>query len=311
MFVNAAHSGSASRREQAAVLALVKRTRGEWHVTADAIEAARSALRIVHGAWTGFEPEEVRASPLVRSVTEADLVEFEQLIEMYDQQGVRLVTVLDAEYPRNLRVVYNRPPFLWIRGTLIPADERSIAVVGTRSASSEGLAQAQTLAEQLARREVTVLSGLALGIDGAAHSAALDAGGRTVAVLGTGIDTIYPAAHKSLAEKIVESGGALVSQFWPSAPPTRWSFPMRNVVMSGMAIGTVVVEASKTSGAKMQARLALEHGKRLFLVNSLVTHEEWAQRYARHPGTTVVDSVDDVIDVLAALAQPVEQLVLG
>jgi DNA processing protein len=129
--------------------------------------------------------------------------------------------------------------------------------------------------------------------------------------MGTGINTVYPARHSELAERIVESGGALVSQFWPDAPPTKWSFPMRNVVMSGMGVGTVVVEASKTSGAKMQARLALEHGKRLFLVNTLVLREEWAQRYARHPGTTVVESVDDVVDVLAALARPVDQLVLG
>lgn len=300
-----------TRREQAAVLALVKNTTGQWHSTADLIEAARSALRLVHGEWTGFEPDEARTSGLAEGVDESDLDALEKMIEHYEAQGIRLLTVLDAEYPTNLRLVYNRPPFLWVRGTLSPADERSIAVVGTRSASPEGLEQARLLADQLARRDVTVLSGLALGIDGAAHEGALAADGRTLAVLGTGIDTIYPAAHTNLAQRIVETGGALVSQFWPDAPPTRWSFPMRNVVMSGMAVGTVVVEASKTSGAKMQARLALDHGKRLFLVDSLVTREEWAQRYARHPATTVVASVDDVVDVLAALAQPVEQLVLG
>jgi len=299
-----------SRREQAAVLALVKKTRGDWHGTADVIESARSALRVVHGSWTGFEPDDVRESALVQSVDDRDLDEFEALIERHQQRGIHLLTVLDADYPRNLRLVYNRPPFLWVRGALSPSDERSIAVVGTRSASPEGLDQARSLAEQLATRDVTVLSGLALGIDGAAHEGALHAGGRTVSVLGTGINTVYPAAHTELAERIVEAGGALVSQFWPDAPPTRWSFPLRNAVMSGMAVGTVVVEASKTSGAKMQARLALEHGKRLFLIDTLVMREEWARRYARHPATTVVESVDDVIDVLAALAQPVEQLVL-
>lgn len=289
----------------------MKNTKGDWHGTADVIESARSALRLIRGDWTGFEPDDARSSALVEGVDEDSLDEFEDMIERYDAQGVRLLTILDADYPRNLRLVYNRPPFLWVRGTLLPADERSIAVVGTRNASLEGLDQARLLAGQLARREVTVLSGLALGIDGAAHEGALAAGGRTLAVLGTGINTVYPTAHTRLAEQIVETGGALVSQFWPDAPPTRWSFPMRNVVMSGMAVGTVVVEASRTSGAKMQARLALEHGKRLFLVDTLVTREEWAQRYARHPATTVVGSVDDVVDVLAALAQPVEQLVLG
>ena len=293
------------------MLALVEKTKGEWYRTADVIESARSALRIVEGTWTGFEPADVTTSALVGSVPEGKLAEYEAMIAEYEKLGVRLITILDEDYPKNLRLVYNRPPFLWVRGALLPTDDRSIAVVGTRKASPEGLAQARSLAEQLAERNVTVLSGLALGVDGAAHEGALAVGGRTVAVLGTGINTIYPAQHTELAGHIVESGGALVSQFWPDAPPTKWSFPMRNVVMSGMGVGTVVVEASKTSGAKMQARLALEHGKRLFLVNTLVMREEWAQKYAQHPGATVIDSIDDVVDVLAALAQPVEQLVLG
>ena len=293
------------------MLALVKQTKGDWHRTADVIESARSALRIVTGSWTGFEPAEVTESLLVGSVPERELGRYEEMIEEYELRGIHLVTILDEAYPSNLRLVYNRPPFLWVRGTLLSSDDRSIAVVGTRRASSEGLEQARSLAEQLAERSVAVLSGLALGIDGAAHEGALAVGGRTVAVMGTGINTIYPAQHAELSERIVESGGALVSQFWPDAPPTRWSFPMRNVVMSGMGVGTVVIEASKTSGAKMQARLALDHGKRLFLVNTLVMREQWAQRYAEHPGATVIESVDDVVDVLAALAQPVEQLALG
>jgi len=298
------------RDEQAAVLALVGKTPDEWHRTADLIEGARSALRIVHGEWTGFEPHEMSASRLGTSVEKTDLEGYERMIEALETRGVRLVTVLDEDYPANLRQVYNRPPFLWVRGSLLRADDRAVAVVGTRRASAAGMAEAQSLATQLASRDVTVLSGLARGIDAAAHRAALEAGGRTIAVMGTGISRVYPAEHHELAERIVDSG-ALVSQFWPDAPPARWSFPMRNVVMSGMAVGTVVVEASSTSGAKMQARLALEHGKRLFLVESLVMREEWAKRYAEHPGATVVQSVDDVVDVLAAATQRVEQLVLG
>src|SRR5690606_11165068 len=159
--------------------------------------------------------------------------------------------------------IYNPPPFLFVRGSLSAADERSIAIVGTRRASAAGLEQARWLASSLAKEGVTVLSGLARGIDTAAHRAALDGGGRTVAGMGTGINRRYPAENSELADEI-ERQGALVSQFWPDAPPTRKSFPMRNVVMSGMALGTVVVEASSTSGAKMQARLALEHGKLVF-----------------------------------------------
>jgi DNA processing protein len=182
--------------------------------------------------------------------------------------------------------------------------------VGTRQASQLGLEQARRLSEGLAGNNVTVLSGLARGIDGEAHRAALEAGGRTVAVMGTGIDRVYPAQHKGLAGEIL-SAGALISQFWPGAPPTKVSFPMRNVVMSGMALGTVVIEGSSTSGARMQGRLALEHGKRLFLVRSLVMQEEWARRYAERPGTTVVDSVEDILDVLVAMARPATQFTLG
>ncbi len=298
------------RREQAAILALVAHARGEWYKTAALIEEARSAVRIVEGEWTGFEPLEVQETTLRQEITPAELEGYSEMIGELEGQGVRVLTILDEDYPRNLREVYNRPPFLFVRGELSPEDEQAVAVVGTRRASPEGIREAGSLASQLAERGVTVLSGLALGIDAAAHSAALAAGGRTVAVMGTGIKRIYPAQNRELADEIVRAG-ALVSQFWPDAPPTKYSFPMRNVVMSGMAIGTVVVEASNTSGARMQARLALEHGKRLFLVESLVLRESWARRYAEYPGTTVVESVDDVVDVLTATSRQVEQLTLG
>jgi DNA processing protein len=127
---------------------------------------------------------------------------------------------------------------------------------------------------------VTVVSGLARGIDTAAHSGALAAGGRTIAVVGTGITRTYPNENTQLCEEIAASG-AVVSQFWPSAPPASYTFPKRNVTMSGIAQGTAVIDASATSGAKMQARYALEHGKKVFLLSSLVKRYEWAERYAQ------------------------------
>jgi DNA processing protein len=217
---------------------------------------------------------------------------------------------LDSDYPSNLRHVFNRPPFLFVKGSLLPEDDRAVAVVGTRKASKPALGRAKQLASQLVEHGITVLSGLAAGIDSAAHEAALDARGRTVAVLGTGIETIYPAKNSKLADRILAEGGALVSQFWPDAPPTRFSFPMRNVVMSGMATGTAVIEANSISGAKMQARLALQHGKRLFLMKDLVMQEEWAQRYAKDPGATVVSSVEDIIEVVGRVIKPPTQLTL-
>jgi DNA processing protein len=299
-------------REQAAVLALVARTKGEWYKTASLVEEAGSALRIVEGRieeldW--FDHAEVKA--LGEQVSEELLDHYLKLIQGLEDRGVRLVTVLDDGYPENLRHVFNRPPFLFIRGELTGADERAIAVVGTRAASQDGLAQAKRLAAQLVHEGLTVVSGLARGIDGAAHAAALDAGGRTLAVFGTGIDRVYPPEHEGLAQRILKRG-AHVSQFWPDAPPTKFSFPMRNVVTSGMALGTVVVEAHGRSGARLQARICLEHGKRLFLVRSLVLQEPWAQRYAEHPATTVIDSVDDVLEAVTTLvAPPPAQLTLG
>lgn len=211
-------------------------------------------------------------------------------------EDVRLTTVLDDDYPSNLRVIFNLPPFLFYRGTLRPEDARSVAVVGTRNASEEGRALAAEIATELAKRGVSVLSGLAKGIDAAAHIATLDAGGRTIAVFGTGITQVYPKENTELARRIVASGGAVVSQFWPSAGPMRQNFPMRNVVTSGMSQGTVVVEASGNSGARNQARRALEHGKRVFLL-PLVTGEEWARRSLER-GAIEVDRADEIVDLL-------------
>ncbi len=299
-------------REQAAVLALVAQARGEWYLAAQLVEVNGSALRVARRDWTGLEPPELLEAVSGEEIDNLALDRFvEQILELRSD-GVSLVTVLDDEYPTNLRLVYNRPPFLFTRGELRPEDDRALAVVGTRSASADGREQAARLARDLVYHGVTVLSGLALGVDTAAHDATLAAGGRAVAVMGTGIQHVYPAQNRELAARIVDAGGALVSQFWPDAPPTRYSFPMRNVVMSGMAVGTVVVEASSTSGAKMQARLALDHGKRLFLVESLVMHERWARDYAERPGATVVKSVDDVLVALESeLRSGVSQLTLG
>lgn len=209
---------------------------------------------------------------------------------------VKLTTVLDDDYPANLRLIFNLPPFLTYRGALHPDDARSVAVVGTREASEEGLDRARRLATQLAEANVTVLSGLARGIDTAAHQAALAVSGRAIAVMGTGIRTVYPLENRDLAKRIAASG-ALVSQFWPDSPPRTDTFPRRNIVMSGMGQGTVVVEASATSGAKMQARYALEHGKRVFLLSSLVRERSWARRYLDR-GAIEVDDVDDIVRLL-------------
>jgi DNA processing protein len=228
----------------------------------------------------------------------------------------RLVTVLDPDYPANLRLIPDLPPFLFYRGDLADDDARSVAVVGTRQASEGGLCRAAHMARQLAGQQVTVVSGLARGCDTVAHMAALAEGGRTIAVLGTGITRCYPPENRDLAEAITASG-ALVSQFWPTAPPTRASFPTRNATTSGLSQGTVVIEASSTSGAKMQARLALGHGKKVFLVHSLVTAQPWARDYVDNRGALEVASAEEVIAQLAPTervlraAQQQQQLALA
>jgi DNA processing protein len=302
-----------NRREQAAVLTLAAHAAGQWHLISRLLAESSSATGISFGDLSGFETPELLDEALDNMpITIEELERNEAMIERMARQGDRLITVLDDDYPANLALVYDRPPFLFVRGQLLADDAHSIAVVGTRNASPEGLAQAGRLARGLAERGITVVSGLAKGIDTAAHRGALAVSGRTVAVMGTGIERVYPAENTELAEEIVASGGALVSQFWPDSPPTRYRFPWRNRTMSGIALGTVVVEASHTSGARMQARIALEHGKRVFLLRDLVTREAWARsRTFLQPAVTIIDDVSDVLDVVEGIPQPNSQLTLA
>jgi len=289
------------RYETAALIALLRRGGRIWHLVSDEIEERGSALAVLEGRG----PETSGAADLTLFPAEADQQRDEDLdaivaeIGDWEAEGIHLVTVLDEDYPQNLRTIHNRPPLLFVRGSLLADDERSIAVVGTRQVSPDGLRQTTAMAEDLSALGFTIVSGLAEGVDTAAHRAALDSGRRTVAVIGTGIRRAYPAANAELQERIAAEG-AVASQFWPDAPPRRQSFPMRNIVMSGIALATVVIEASHTSGARMQARIALEHGRPVFLMRSLLSHE-WARAYAERPGTHVVRSASEVAEQVERL----------
>lgn len=242
-----------------------------------------------------------RESQLAPKFGPEDIAEALATVKEWRDAGRDVRTVFDANYPRNLLSVFNKPPLVFIVGEWREdRDSLSVAVVGTRKPSPDGVKRAQLAARKLARAGITVISGLAAGIDTAAHTAALDAAGRTVAVMGTGTDRIYPAENLALAERIIASGGALVSQFFPDQPPTQWTFPMRNVVMSGLALATLVIEASETSGARQQARTALQHGRTVFLAASLVESHAWARKMVEvgYDGTQalVAASVDEVVD---------------
>jgi DNA processing protein len=209
----------------------------DWSLLAREVQLDGGLDRLRHGRFL----EESKAARESLPVLRQGLDEFAACrarvadeLALAERAGARLTTVLDDDYPANLRLIPNLPPFLFYRGELRPDDARSVAVVGTRHPSPEGLARAARLAAGLAGRGVTVTSGLARGVDTAAHQAALAAGGRTIAVLGTGITRTYPAENQELAETIA-SRGALVSQFWPSAAPSRVTFPRRNVVTSGIS----------------------------------------------------------------------------
>lgn len=213
-------------------------------------------------------------------------------------EGISLHTVNSLGYPAILRMIHNAPPFLFVNGTLTPADNRAVAIVGTRSAGPEGLDVARQLAGRLSAHQITIVSGLADGIDAAAHTGALEAGGRTIAVFGTGINKLYPAKNRQLALR-VKSQGACVSQFLPDQTPAKWTFPVRNIVTSGMSVGSVIVEAGETSGAKRQAFDALAHGKRVFLVTRLVEQQEWARKLIGSPGVTAINDIDEIVATVA------------
>lgn len=212
--------------------------------------------------------------------------------------GIETIACTDNHYPINLALVHDGPPLLFVRGEFVEADRRAVAVVGTREASKEGIDCAQDIATGLVARDYTVVSGLAKGIDTAAHAASINAGGRTLAVLGTPIETIYPASNRSLARRIADTG-AYVSQFLPGRRTGRWAFPARNLTGSGLSLATVVVEASETSGARRQAEAALRHGKRVFLMKELVTRQSWAQEMDEgSSNVTVVAVSDEIVDEL-------------
>ena len=224
-----------------------------------------------------------------------------------EQLGARLVTLWDDVYPERLRHIFDPPPFLWVRGTIKTIDASSLAVVGTRRATDYGKRIAAEWAAELAGRGVTVVSGLAYGIDAAAHRGAIEGGGRTLAVLGSGVDRIYPARHMRLAAAISEAG-ALLSEYPLGTAPDASNFPRRNRVISGLTLGTLVVEAYEKGGALITARLALEQDRDVFAVPSPLHNPagRGANGLIREGLARLVTSVDDIIGELGLVEGPAQ-----
>jgi DNA processing protein len=219
-------------------------------------------------------------------------------IERLEQAGVQVMTWNDACYPPNLRQAYNAPPLLYLRGSLETRDEWAVAVVGTRRASVYGKEAARMICAGLTQAGVTVVSGMALGIDTEAHRACLDAGGRTIAVLGCGVDVVYPSRNSRLAAEIVERG-ALVSEYALGTQPEARNFPPRNRIISGLTLGTVVIEADMGSGALITAGFALEQGREVFAVpGNIFARASRGTNHLIQQGAKMVTQVGDVLEEL-------------
>jgi len=217
---------------------------------------------------------------------------------LLEKCAATLLTMRDPAYPPLLREIYDPPVLLYVRGEITPADRRAVAIVGSRRSTPYGRMVAQSLARGLAEAGVTVVSGMALGIDAAAHRGALEAGGRTIAVLGCGVDRCYPAEHRGLMQQIV-AAGAVASELPPGMPPVARHFPQRNRIISGLTLGTVVVEAPEKSGALITAGLALEQGREVFAVPGSVNSEQarGAHRLLKE-GAKLAESIADILEEL-------------
>jgi DNA processing protein len=231
-----------------------------------------------------------------RIVNYRDVVDIEKEMNLIEQYDVTVITLEDDRYPLRLAEIYEPPILLYVRTALLEKDKNSVAIVGTRRASTYGKEVAERLAGELAQRGVTVVSGMAEGIDTAAHKGAIKAGGRTIAVLGCGVDVVYPAANKRLMQDII-SHGCAISEFPMSCPARAGNFPRRNRIMSGLTLGTVVVEGDSHSGALITARCAAEQGREIFAVPGNVN---WHRTDGPHAlikdGAKLTETANDIIE---------------
>ncbi|WAJ37670.1 DNA-processing protein DprA [Pseudomonas sp. GOM7] len=263
-----------------------------------AFDSASAALSAPASAWRALglpaECAEPRRSAEIRQRAASALAWLEV-------PGQHLLMWDDARYPALLGELPDAPPLLFVAGDPELLDAPQLAMVGSRRASGPGLDNAHAFARSLAAGGFVITSGLALGIDGAAHQGALDGGGKTVAVLGTGLQCLYPARHKRLAAQIIEQGGALVSELPLDCAPQASNFPRRNRIISGLSLGVLVVEASPSSGSLITARLAAEQGREVYAIPGSIHHpgSRGCHQLIRD-GATLVESVEHILETLRA-----------
>ena len=260
-----------------------------WHAAPADLQAA------------GLDQRSLRS--LLESRRELDL---DRISDQVDALGASVLTIEDPDYPARLQNQSDSPPVLYVKGTLLERDQWAVAFVGTRSATSYGRTVTRQLAGALAQSGVTIISGMALGIDAAAHRAAIEAGGRTFAVLGCGIDVVYPPDHHELAAAI-QDHGALITEYPPGTPPESSHFPARNRIVSGLSMGVVVVEAPAKSGALITANLAADQGREVFAVPGNITNRnsQGTNRLIQE-GATLVMHPDDILEELNLVRVPIQ-----
>jgi len=219
-------------------------------------------------------------------------------LELAAKEHIRIVSIFDESYPTNLKNIFSPPILLYVKGKLLTRDVAGVAMVGSRRPTPYGRLTAERLSAELAGRGITVVSGMARGIDTATHKSALKAGGRTIAVLGSGLDIIYPAENRALAEQIASSG-AVISEFPMGTRPLRKNFPRRNRVISGLSLGVVVVEAAQKSGSLITAGFALDQGREVFAVPGKI--DSYASKGTHSlikQGAKLVEDSEDIIEEL-------------
>jgi DNA processing protein len=238
------------------------------------IGAARTQLLVKYfgdlsSAWNTSEQQlreaGLSANPIQALMALRRTYDLEGEYQRVIDSGIQVLTIEEPDYPKRLAAIEYPPPVLFLKGALSSEDDYAVAIVGTRRVTAYGRQVASELAAYLARNKITVVSGMARGVDGIAHQTALDNGGRTLAVLGSGVDVIYPPEHRQLAEGIIENG-ALISDYYPGTSPEGNNFPPRNRIISGLSLAVVIVEAGERSGALITANFAAGQGREVFAV---------------------------------------------
>ena len=235
-------------------------------------------------------------------------ISLEAEMEKLERYGVKVLTWRDPDYPARLEEIYDYPPVLYIRGSLVPEDEWCLAVVGTRKATVYGRQVAEEIVTDLARSKITIVSGLARGIDSIAHRAALEAGGRSIAIFACGLDIVYPSENANLARQIMQQG-ALISEYPLGVSPRADNFPRRNRIMSGLSLGVLIVEADETSGAMITAHMALEQNREVFAIpGSILSPASRGTNRLIQEGAKLVSSYTDILEELnlTAVAHQIE-----